>query len=63
MNMPADRPKVRTRIGTKSARMREVYRKILQPPDLSDQEIDEMRKHVIQLAQTLCEHVWGKRFY
>jgi len=61
--MPADRPKKRTRSGTKSARMRDVYRRLLQRPDLTDQEIDDMRKHVIRLAQVLCEHVWGKPFY
>jgi hypothetical protein len=61
--MPADRLKVRAKSGMKSARMRDVYRKILQTRDLSDQEIDDVREHMIQLAQTLCEHVWGKRFY
>ena len=61
--MPADQPKAHTTISTKSARMRDVYRKILQTRDLSDQEIDDMREHVIHLAQTLCEHVWGKPFY
>jgi hypothetical protein len=61
--MPADRLKVRAQSGTKSARMRDFYRKMLQTPDLSDQDIDDMRKHVVQLVQTLCEHVWGKRFY
>lgn len=43
--------------------MRDVYRKVLRMAHLSDQEIDEMRRYVIQLARTLCEHVWGKRFY
>jgi hypothetical protein len=43
--------------------MRDAYRRALQRPDLSDREIDEMRLHVIRLAQALCEHVWGKRFY
>jgi hypothetical protein len=61
--MSADRLKERPRLSTKSARMRDVYRKMLQTPQLSDQEIDETRKHVIQLARTICEHVWGKRFY
>ncbi len=61
--MPIERPKEHTKVGMKSGRMREVYRKILQSPDLSDQEIDEMRQHVIRLAQVLCEQAWGKRFY
>lgn len=43
--------------------MREVYRSMLRTPDLADQEIDDMRKHVIRLARALAEHVWGKRFY
>lgn len=61
--MTADRPQERTSSGRKSARMRELYCKTLQTSDLSDQEIDEMRKHVGQLARVLCEHVWGKSFY
>ena len=48
---------------TKSAQMSDVYRRLLQRPDLTDQEIDDMRKHVTRLAQVLCEHVWGKPFY
>jgi hypothetical protein len=43
--------------------MRELYRKVLRTPGLNDKEVDEMRQHVIRLARTLCEHVWGKRFY
>jgi hypothetical protein len=39
------------------------YRRILKMSDLSKAEIDEMRKNLIFLAQTLCEHVWGKKFY
>jgi hypothetical protein len=42
---------------------REQYLRILGRPTLSDQVVDEMRRHVIRLAQTICEHVWGKRFY
>jgi len=61
--MPADRAKERARSGAKSTWVRNVYRKLLRKPDLSDNEIDEMRQRVIRLAQALCEHVWGKRFY
>lgn len=39
------------------------YRAILSMPDLTQNEIDETRKHVRLLAQTICEHVWGKKFY
>jgi len=61
--MPADRPKEHPRSGTKSARMHDVYRRMLRRSDLPDQEIDDIRQHVIRFAQALCEHVWGKRFY
>jgi len=39
------------------------YRCVLKMPDLSKKEINEMRKNLIFLAQTICEHVWGKKFY
>jgi hypothetical protein len=48
---------------TKAARIRELYRSAFGQPALSDQELVAMREHVIRLAQTICEHVWGKRFY
>jgi hypothetical protein len=53
----------KTTKSAKSTKMRDLYRKVLGRPELTDREIDEMRKHVIRLAQTICEHVWGKRFY
>lgn len=39
------------------------YRRILKMPDLSNKKIEEMRKNLVFLAQTICEHIWGKRFY
>ena len=39
------------------------YREILERPDLSRKEIDEMRENVRLLAQAICEHVWGKKLY
>ncbi|MEN6520073.1 MAG: hypothetical protein ABFD46_02845 [Armatimonadota bacterium] len=39
------------------------YRQILGMPNLTDSEIEEFRKPVILLAETICEHVWGKKFY
>lgn len=39
------------------------YRAILATPNLTKDEIDEMRKHLRLLAQTICEHVWGKKVY
>ena len=61
--MLADEAHERGRSATKSAGIRDLYRQMLGTCDLSDQEIGEMRKHVVQLAQTLCEHIWGKGFY
>jgi len=39
------------------------YRRILRMPSLTNEEIDEMRKHLGLLARTICEHVWGEKFY
>ncbi len=39
------------------------YRQILRRPDLTDVQIDEMRKHLGLLARTICEYIWGKKFY
>jgi hypothetical protein len=39
------------------------YRQILDRPDLTEKEIDNMRNHLKLLARTICEHVWGKKFY
>jgi hypothetical protein len=41
----------------------EKYRCVLNTPDLTNKEIDEIRKHLALLAQTICEHVWKKKFY
>jgi len=41
----------------------ELYRRVLRMPDLTEREIREMRKHLTELARTICEHVWGERFY
>ena len=41
----------------------EKYRRILKMPGLTNKEIDEMRKHLGLLAQTICEHIWKKKFY
>jgi len=48
---------------TKKVDIYEKYRRILKMPGLTNKEIDEMRKHLGLLAQTICEHVWGKKFY
>ena len=41
----------------------EKYRRILKMPKLEDKEIDEMRKNLSLLVQTICEYIWGKKFY
>jgi len=38
-------------------------RRILKMPDLPAKEMDEMREHLCLLAQTVCEHLRGKKFY
>ena len=43
--------------------IRDQYRELLKLPELTDSEIEEIRKPMILLAQTICEHVWGKKFY
>lgn len=47
----------------KVRRIGDRYRRLLIRPNMDDQEIAAIRKHVILLARTVCEHVWGKRFY
>jgi len=39
------------------------YRRVLEKPDLSNKKVEEMRKNLRLIAQTICEHVWGKKFY
>lgn len=48
---------------TKNENIYEKYRRILGKPELTGKEIDEMRYNMKQLAQTICEHVWQKKFY
>jgi hypothetical protein len=39
------------------------YRVILKKQNLSCKEIDEMRLNLKILEETICEHVWKKKFY
>jgi len=39
------------------------YRRILNMRGLSRKSIDEMRENLCLVAQIICEHVWGKKFY
>lgn len=39
------------------------YRELLKAHDLTKKEIDTIRRHVQRLARTICEHVWGKKFF
>ena len=41
----------------------EKYRRTLRRPDLTNEEIDEMRKNLNLLARSICEHAWGKVFH
>jgi hypothetical protein len=41
----------------------EKYRRILKMQGLSRKSIDEMRRNLSLVAQIICEHVWGKKFY
>jgi hypothetical protein len=39
------------------------YRRILRMPGLSNKRIDEMRKNLGLIVQTICECVWKKKVY
>ena len=41
----------------------QAYRRFLKRPALAAAEIERIRKHIIRLARTVCEHIWGRRFY
>jgi hypothetical protein len=41
----------------------EQYRRLLKRPHLTGRDIVAMRRGMIRLAQTICEHVWGKKFF
>jgi tRNA C32,U32 (ribose-2'-O)-methylase TrmJ len=55
--------KLRAKNSRKKDSIHDRYRRILNRPGLTDREIDEMRKNLSLFAQTICEHVWGKKFY
>jgi hypothetical protein len=44
-------------------KLHEQYRQLLKRPGLTPEKIEEMRKHIILLAQTICEYVWKTKFY
>ena len=44
-------------------RLHDKYGRLLKERGLTAEQIEAMRKHVILLARTICEHVWGKKFY
>jgi hypothetical protein len=56
MAIKSKRKKVKIDIYTK-------YRCILKMPNLTKEKINDMRSHLNPIAQTICEHVWGKKFY
>jgi hypothetical protein len=47
----------------RQSKIHEKYQQLLKQPGLTVEEIEGMRKHIILLARTICEHVWGKKFY
>lgn len=47
----------------KGGKTYDAYSRILKLPDLTDREIEEMRRNLRLMARTICEHVWGKKFY
>jgi len=51
------------RNGGSRLTIRERDRAVLPCPTLTDRQIDDLRTPVILLAQPLCEHLWGKKFY
>jgi tRNA C32,U32 (ribose-2'-O)-methylase TrmJ len=48
---------------TKRKAISDKYRDILEKPNLTFNEIKEMRYFMKMIAQTICEHVWKKKFY
>jgi len=48
---------------TKKESIYNEYRRILEKPDLSNKEIEEMRDNLRLIATTICEHVWKKKFH
>ena len=53
----------RNRNRNRKSDIYENYRRILRKRDLTNREIDGMRKHLSLLARIICEHVWKKKFY
>jgi hypothetical protein len=47
----------------RQSRLHDTYHKFLKQPGLTTEQIEAMRRHVIFLARTICEHVWDKKFY
>jgi hypothetical protein len=48
---------------TRNSKLHDKYRELLKQPGLTAEQIEEMRKHLILLAQTIREHVWDKKVY
>ena len=48
---------------TRHSKLHDKYRELLKQPGLTAEQIEDMRKHMILLAQTICERVWGKKIY
>lgn len=48
---------------TKKENIYNEYRKVLERPDLSRNEVEAVRQNLKLIATTICEHVWKKIFY
>lgn len=48
---------------TASKSIYDKYRKILENPELTEKEVEEMRHNLRLVATAICEHVWQKKFH
>lgn len=39
------------------------YRELLNRPELSKKEIEQIRQTLRAIARAVCEHVWNQEFY
>lgn len=39
------------------------YRRILRRLNITEKEIEEIRRHLSLLAQIICKYAWKKKFY
>lgn len=39
------------------------YRDLLEQPDVSTEEIEQIRQTLRAIARAVCEHIWHQEFY